>query len=54
MPEDHENKIREQDFPISGNSFSSKTEQMQELVNFLVSNYQEISRFPTQPGKKPL
>ena len=46
MPVDHENKIRGQDLPISGDSFSSKTEQFQELVNFLVSNYQEISRFP--------
>ena len=45
MPEDHENLIREQDYPISGNSFSSKAEQMQELVKFLVSNYQKISRF---------
>ena len=52
MPEDHENIIREPDFPISGNSYSSKTEQMQELANFLVSNYQEISRFPTQSGKR--
>ena len=52
MPEDFENKTREQDFPASGNSFSSKTEQIQELVNFLVSNYQEISRFPTEPGKR--
>jgi cyclic beta-1,2-glucan synthetase len=52
MPEDHENKIREQDFPVSGNSFSSKTEQLQELANFLVSNYQEISRFPIEHGKR--
>ena len=52
MPEDRDNKIREQDFSISGNSFSSKTEQIQELVNFLVSNYQEISRFPTEPENR--
>jgi len=52
MPEDHENKIREQDFPVSGNSFSSKTEQMQELANFLISNYQEISQFPLEHGKR--
>jgi hypothetical protein len=54
MPEDHENKIREQDYPISGDSFSSKAEQIQELVNFLVSNYQEISRFSTRPGKRAI
>jgi cyclic beta-1,2-glucan synthetase len=52
MPEAFENKTREQDIPGSGNSFSSKTEQIQELVNFLVSNYQEVSRFPTEPGKR--
>ena len=52
MPEDPENKIRESDFPISGDSFSSKTEQMQELANFLVSNYQEISLSLTEPGKR--
>ena len=52
MPEDHENKIRELDFPVSGNSFSSKTEQMQELANFLVINYQEISKFPMELGKR--
>ncbi len=52
MPEDHDNKIREQDFPISGNSFSSKTEQIQALANFLVRNYQEISQFPMEPGKR--
>lgn len=52
MPEDLENKIREADFPISGDSFSSKTEQMQELANFLVSNYQEISRFAREAGKR--
>src|SRR4030042_4952810 len=52
MPDEQINEIREQDIPISGNSFSSKIEQMQELVNFLISNYQEISRFPTGPSKK--
>ncbi len=51
MPEDHENKIREQGLPVSGDSLSSKTEQMQELVNFLVGNYQEISRFIVESGK---
>src|SRR4030066_2432773 len=54
MPDDQNNEIREQDIPVSGNSFSSKTEQLQELVNFLISNYQEISRFPTEPSKKAL
>jgi cyclic beta-1,2-glucan synthetase len=48
MPEDHENKIREPDFPISINSYSSKTEQMQELADFLVSNYREISQIPME------
>jgi hypothetical protein len=52
MPEDHDNKIREQGFPISGDPFSSKTEQLQELVNFLASNYQEINRFHTESGKR--
>ncbi len=52
MSDDQENKIREPDFPGSENSFSSKTEQMQDLVNFLVSNYQEISRVPKELGKK--
>ncbi len=52
MPGDIENKIREQAFPIPGDPFSSKTEQMQELVDFLVSNYQEISRFPKALGKR--
>ncbi|MFZ0533807.1 MAG: hypothetical protein WAM09_11555, partial [Anaerolineales bacterium] len=54
MPDDQDNNNREQDFPISVNSFSSKTEQMEKLVNFLVSNYQEISRFPKEPGKQPV
>ncbi len=52
MPEDNEDKIREQGFPISGDPFSSKTEQMQALVNFLVSSYQEISRIPKESGKR--
>jgi cyclic beta-1,2-glucan synthetase len=52
MPEDHENIIREPAFPISGNSYSSKTEQIQELANILVSNYQGISQFPTGSGKR--
>ena len=51
MPEDFENKTREQDFPAPGNSFSPKTEQIEELVNFLVSNYQEITGFPLPSGK---
>ncbi len=52
MPDDQNNEIQEQDIPVSGNSFSSKTEQMQELVNFLVSNYRETNRFPSEPSKK--
>jgi cyclic beta-1,2-glucan synthetase len=52
MPEDHEIINREQDNPVSANSHSSKTEQTQELVNFLVSNYQEIYRFPKESGKR--
>ncbi len=52
MPDDQDNKNREQDFPISENSYSSKTEQIEHLVNFLVSHYQEISRVPTHTGKK--
>jgi cyclic beta-1,2-glucan glucanotransferase len=51
MPVDHENQVREGDISFSESSLSSKTEQMQELVNALVSNYQEISRFPTERGK---
>jgi cyclic beta-1,2-glucan synthetase len=51
MPEDHENQAREKDLSFSGNSFSSKTEQMQELVNALVSNYQEVGRVTSEPGK---
>ena len=51
MLNDQDNKIQEPDFPHSGNSSSSKTEQMHGLVNFLVSNYQEVSRSATKPGK---
>jgi cyclic beta-1,2-glucan synthetase len=52
MPDDQDNKNREQDFPVSENSYSSKTEQIEELVNFLVSNYQEISPVPMHTGKQ--
>ena len=52
ISDDQGNNIREPDFPGSGNSFSSKSEQMQDLVNFLVSNYQEISRVPMELDKK--
>jgi cyclic beta-1,2-glucan synthetase len=44
MLEDRTNEAREQDFVPSANSFASKTEQIQELVNALTSNYQEASR----------
>jgi len=51
MSDDQGNKIREPNFPGSEDSFSSKTEQMHDLVNYLVSNYQEISRVPMDPSK---
>ncbi|MFZ2096745.1 MAG: hypothetical protein WAV05_08920, partial [Anaerolineales bacterium] len=54
MPDDINHNNREQDFPISVDSDSSKTEKMQELVNFLVSNYREIGRVHTQPGTKTI
>jgi len=52
MPDDQDNKNRDQDFPVSENSYSSKTEQIGELVNFLVSNYREISPVPAHTGKQ--
>ncbi|HSB65166.1 MAG TPA: hypothetical protein VLD65_01230, partial [Anaerolineales bacterium] len=52
MPDDQVNKNRGQDFPIPENSYSSKTEQIEELVNFLVSNYREIDRVLPLPDKK--
>ncbi|OGC75959.1 MAG: hypothetical protein A2Z27_05165 [candidate division Zixibacteria bacterium RBG_16_50_21] len=54
MPDAIDQKNRGQDFPISVDTDSSKTEQMQELVNFLVCNYQKISRVRTQPDKKTI
>ena len=51
MPDDQDTKSREQDIPISEKSYSSKTEQIEDLVEFLVSNYQEISRAPTHTGE---
>ncbi|HEX9091591.1 MAG TPA: hypothetical protein VF831_08880, partial [Anaerolineales bacterium] len=52
MPDDQDNINPEQEFPVSGNLYSSKTEQIEELASFLVSNYQEISQVPTQLSKK--
>ena len=52
MPDDIDHKNRDQVFPIPADSDSSKTEQMQELVNFLVSNYQEISPVRKPSGSK--
>ena len=44
MLEDRTNQTREQDFVSSINSSASKTEQIQDLVNVLASNYREASR----------
>jgi hypothetical protein len=49
MLEDRTNQAEEQDFVSSANSPASKTEQIQELVNALASNYQEVSR--SKPGR---
>ena len=49
MLEDRTNQAQEQDFVSSANSSASKTEQIQELVNALASNYQEASR--GKPGR---
>jgi cyclic beta-1,2-glucan synthetase len=45
---------REEDIPISGNLSLSKTEQMRELVNFLVNNYGEINIGHEAPGKNTI
>jgi cyclic beta-1,2-glucan synthetase len=47
-------KDLEKEFYFSESSSFSKTEQMQALVNALVSNYQKISHFPLKPGKNAL
>jgi cyclic beta-1,2-glucan synthetase len=47
--EDSTNQAREQDLVSSADSPASKTEQIQELVNALASNYQEASR--GKPGR---
>jgi cyclic beta-1,2-glucan synthetase len=52
MPEDHENQIREQDDLLSEISYTSRTEQLQELVNFLVSNFKEIRPLSSEAGMK--
>jgi cyclic beta-1,2-glucan synthetase len=54
MPGNQDNTSREEDIPVSGNLSLSKTEQMQELVNFLVSNYREISKVPAEPSKNTI
>jgi cyclic beta-1,2-glucan synthetase len=54
MPDNQDNTSREEDIPVSGNLSLSKTEQMQELVNFLVSNYREISKVPAEPSKNTI
>jgi cyclic beta-1,2-glucan synthetase len=54
MPNNQDNTSREEDIPVSGNLSLSKTEQMQELVNFLVSNYREISKVPAEPSKNTI
>jgi cyclic beta-1,2-glucan synthetase len=50
MPDDREKQTQEQVFSSSENSIPSKTDQMQELVNALVSNYQNTGRVPLKPG----
>ena len=54
MPAVQERRIREAEFPVSGDSSSSKAEQIEELVNFLVNNYQEIIPPDTEPATKPI
>jgi cyclic beta-1,2-glucan synthetase len=43
MPGERTNQAREHDFVSSANSSASKTEQIQELINALESNYREAS-----------
>jgi cyclic beta-1,2-glucan synthetase len=50
MPEKHKKLAREKGDSFSGNLFSSKTEQMQDLVNTLVRNYRETNRISSKPG----
>jgi cyclic beta-1,2-glucan synthetase len=52
MPDDLNNEIRDGSLPVSENLRTSKIEQLQELVNFLVSNYQEINRNPKELSKQ--
>jgi cyclic beta-1,2-glucan synthetase len=54
MPENFENQAREQDLSFSENTGLSKTEQMQTLVNALVSNYQQAARVTPKLGKNPV
>ncbi len=44
MREEHPEQAWEPEFVSPGNSTASKTEQIQELVNSLASNYQEVNR----------
>jgi cyclic beta-1,2-glucan synthetase len=46
-----ENQTRDEDIPIPENSYSSKTELMQVLVNALANNYREVSQVNSGTGK---
>ncbi|MGB8252942.1 MAG: hypothetical protein WCF08_06975, partial [Anaerolineaceae bacterium] len=50
MPDERKKPTREKDDSFSKKLFSSKTGQLQELVNTLVSNYRETSRIPSKTG----
>lgn len=51
MAEQPENQSREQENSYQESSFSSKTEQMQDLVDALVKNYQNVIKGTQSPAK---
>jgi cyclic beta-1,2-glucan synthetase len=53
MPDEHKKRNREKNDTFPEKMFSSKTGQIQELVDTLVSNYRETSRIPLKPGADP-